>query len=146
MQKKITAYWRHKCTRRTPLTCGPFMGAICNNSLFLRLHKSVDKYTSPLVEHLPRVADPCMQSRTTPHFKGSKSWSTSAPVQLLNTSHTWTIHAYNPEQLLVLRALPSWSTRLVQVPKLGQSMYAIRNNSLFLGSESVDETLPSSHA
>ena len=61
----------HKCTSHTPLTHGPFTSAIWNNSLFLRLYESADECTSPLVEHLPRVADPCMQSRTTPHFQGS---------------------------------------------------------------------------
>ena len=30
------------------------------NSLFLRLYESVDQCTSPLVEHLPRVDDPCI--------------------------------------------------------------------------------------
>ena len=58
----------HKCTSQTPLTRGPFLGAIWNNSAFLRLYMSVDECTSPLVEHLPRTADPCMQSKTTPCF------------------------------------------------------------------------------
>ena len=47
----------------------PPVGAIWNNSLFLRLYESVDKCTSPLVEHLPRVDDPCIQFRTTPLFR-----------------------------------------------------------------------------
>ena len=58
----------NKCTSRTPLTRGPFTGAIWNHSLFLRLYESIDKCSSPLVEHLPRVANPCMQSRITPRF------------------------------------------------------------------------------
>ena len=39
-----------------------------NNSLFLRLYESVGECTSPLVEHLPHMADPCMHFRTTPCF------------------------------------------------------------------------------
>ena len=58
----------HKCTSPTPLTRGSFTGAIWNNSSFLWLYELVDECSSPLVEHLPRVADPCMQSRTTPCF------------------------------------------------------------------------------
>ena len=64
-------------------------------------------------------------------FLESTSWLTSAPVHPLNTSHAWTIHLCNLEQLLIFRALPSWSTRLFRVPTRWQSMYAIRNNSLF---------------
>ena len=60
-----------KYTSWTPLTCGPLTGAIWNDSLFLRLYESVDECTSPPFKHLPHVADPCMQSRTTPCFKGS---------------------------------------------------------------------------
>ena len=66
-------------------------------------------------------------------FQGFTSWSTIAPVHPSNTSLAWTIHICNPEQLLVFRALPSWSTKLFRVPTQGQSMYAFRNNSLFLG-------------
>ena len=44
------------------------MYAIQNNHLFLGLYTSVDKCTSPLSEHVPRVDDLCMQSRTTPCF------------------------------------------------------------------------------
>ena len=62
--------WVHKCTSGTPLTHAPFTGAIWNNSLFLGLYDLVDECTSLLVEHLPCVADPCMQSRTTRCFKG----------------------------------------------------------------------------
>ena len=58
----------HQSTSRTPPTRGPSQSAIWNNSLFLRLLKSVDECTSPLVKHLPRVDDPCKQSRTTPCF------------------------------------------------------------------------------
>ena len=123
----------------------PFTGAIWNNSSFLRLYKSVDECSSPLVEHLPRIADPCMQSRTTPRFYGSSK----SVDETLPCSHTWTIHVCNPEQLLVFRALPSWLTRLFRVPTRGLSIYAIRNNSSFLGlfrvrrgdsTKSVDET------
>ena len=57
----------HQSMSRAPPTCGPSTGAIWNNSLFLRLYESVDEYTSPLVKHLPRVDNPCMQSRTTPY-------------------------------------------------------------------------------
>ena len=92
-------------TSQTPLTHGPFMGAIWNNSSFLRLYELVDNCTSPLVWHLPH----------------------------LPSSHMWRIHVCNPEQLPVFRALPSWSRRLFQVPTREQSMYAIWNNSLFLG-------------
>ena len=56
-----------------------------------------------------------------------------SPVHWSNTSHAWPIHVCNSEQFLVFKGLPSWSTRLFRVPKRGQSMYAIRNNSLFLG-------------
>ena len=35
--------------------------------LVLRLYESVGECTSPLVQHLPRVAYPCLQSRTTLH-------------------------------------------------------------------------------
>ena len=58
----------HQSTSRTPPTHGRSMYAIQNNSLFLGLYESVEECTSPLVKHLPRVGDPCMQSRTTPHF------------------------------------------------------------------------------
>ena len=59
----------HQSTSRTPPTRGPSMGAILNNSLFLRLYKSVNKCTNPLVKHLPCVDNTCMQSRTTPCFR-----------------------------------------------------------------------------
>ena len=116
----------HKCSSRTPLTRGPFTDAIWNNPLFLGL-------TSPLVEHLPRMANLCKQSRATARSQGSTRWLTSAPVHPLNTSHARTIHLGNPEQLLVFKTLLSWSTRLFHVSRHGQSMFAIRNNSLFLG-------------
>ena len=66
--------------------CEPFMGAIWNNSLFLRLYESVDKCTSPLVEHLPIMVDPCMQSRITPCFLGSSE----SVDKTLPSSHAWT--------------------------------------------------------
>ena len=53
---------------------------ICNDSSFLRLYEWVHKCASPPVEHLQRVNLPWVQSATTPCFKGSMSWSTSAPV------------------------------------------------------------------
>ena len=93
----------NQSTSRTPPKRGPSTGAIWKNSLFLRLYELVDECTSPLVKHLPCVYDPCMQSRTTAHFQGSTSWSTSAPVRQSNTSHAWAIHVCNPEQLLVFR-------------------------------------------
>ena len=58
----------HQSTSRTPPMRGQSMYAIQNNSLFLGLYESVNECTSPLVKHLPRVDDPCMQSRTTPCF------------------------------------------------------------------------------
>ena len=82
----------HQSTSQTPSTRGRSMYAIQNNSLFLGLYESVDKCTSPLVEHLPRMDNSCMQSRTTPCFQGSTSWLTSAPVHQSNTCHAWTIH------------------------------------------------------
>ena len=45
----------HQSTSRTPPTSGPSMGAIWNNSSFLRLYKSVDECTSLQVKHLPCV-------------------------------------------------------------------------------------------
>ena len=65
------------------------------------------------------------------------SWSTTAPVHQLNTSHAWILQGCNLEQLLVFKALQvSWQvhqltswTPLTQ----GWSMYAIQNHSLFLG-------------
>ena len=42
--------------------------SIWNDTPFLRPYESVNKCTSPLVEHLPRVDNPYMQSRTTPCF------------------------------------------------------------------------------
>ena len=75
---------------------------IRSKSLFLGLYELLHKCTSPPVEHLPRVDHQRVQSGTTPCFKGSTSRSTSAPVHQLNTSHAWTIHVCNSEQLLVL--------------------------------------------
>ena len=54
-----------------------------------------------------------------------------------NTSHVWTIHRCNLEQFLIFKALRVGqrvheSTRQTS-PTHGQSMYAMRNNSLFLG-------------
>ena len=92
----------HQSTSQTHPRRGPTTGAIWNNSSFLRLFKSIYECTSPLVEHLPCVDNPCMQSKTTPCFQGSTSWLMSALVHWLNTSHAWTIHICNPEQLLVL--------------------------------------------
>ena len=89
----------HQSTSQTPPTHGRSMYAIQNNSSFLGLNELVNECTSPPVEHLPRVDNPCMQSGTTPCY----------------------------------RALCSCSTRLFQVPMRGRSMYAIRNNSSFLG-------------
>ena len=94
----------HKCTSWTPLTHGPFMGAIWNNSLFLGLYETVDDCTSPLLEHLPNVANLCMQSRTT--------FFVFRALQV-----GWLVHQ---------------STRQTP-PTRGRSMYAIRNNSLSLG-------------
>ena len=77
-------------------------------------------------------------------FKRSTSWSKNAPVQQSNTSHAWTFHGCNLEQLLVFKALRV-DQRVHQstshAPQTrGQSMYAVQNNSLFLGLyESVDE-------
>ena len=67
------------------------------------------------------------------YFQGSTSWLTSLPVHPSNTYHTWPIHVCNPEQLHIFRAPPSRLTRLFWVTTRGQSMYAIRENSLFLG-------------
>ena len=76
MQSRTTPLFRalqvgrrvHQSTSRTPPTHGQSMYAIQNNSSFLRHFELVDERTSPLAEHLPRVADPCMQSRMTPRF------------------------------------------------------------------------------
>ena len=38
-----------------------FHGCNLKQLLVLRLHKSVDEFTSPLVEHLPHMDDPCMK-------------------------------------------------------------------------------------
>ena len=70
----------HQSTSQTPPTHGPSTGAISKNSLFLRLYKLVDKCTSPQVKHLPRMDNPCTQSRTIPCFYSSTSRSTCAPV------------------------------------------------------------------
>ena len=56
----------HQFTSQTAPTRGRSMYAVQNNSLFLGLYELVDKCTSPLVEHLPRVDNRYMQSRTTP--------------------------------------------------------------------------------
>ena len=45
-----------------------FFESIWNDSLFLRLYDLVHKFTSPLVEHLPRLDLPRVQSGTTPCF------------------------------------------------------------------------------
>ena len=58
----------HRSTSQTPSKCRPSTGAIWNNSSCLRLYKLVNECTSPLVEHLPRMDNPCMQSRTTLSF------------------------------------------------------------------------------
>ena len=128
--KALWVGWRvHQSTSWTPLLRGQSMYAIQNSSLFLGLYELVDECTCPPVEHLPRMDDPCMQSQTTPCFQGSSELI----VKTLPSSHTWTIHVCNPEQLLVFRALSSRSTRLFRIPTHGRSMYAIRSNSLFLG-------------
>ena len=75
----------HESTSRLPLTCGPSMNAIWDNSSFLRFYELDDLCTSTLVKHLPRVDDPFMQSRTTPRFQGSTSWWLSTPVQQSTT-------------------------------------------------------------
>ena len=59
----------HQSGSRTAPTRGPSTGVIWNNSSFLRLYKSVDECTSPIVEHLPRMDNPCMQLRTTLVFR-----------------------------------------------------------------------------
>ena len=80
--------WRvHQSTNRTPPTHGRSMYAIQNNSSFWGLYELVDECTCPLVKHIPWVDLPCMQSRTAPQFKGSTSWSTSAPVHQSNSCH-----------------------------------------------------------
>ena len=67
--KSVRVGWRvHQSTSQTSPTCGPSTGAFWNNSLILRLYESVDECTSPLVKNLPRVDDPCMQSRTIDWF------------------------------------------------------------------------------
>ena len=58
----------HQSTSRTPPTGGRSMYAIQNNSFFLGLYELVDECTSSLVEHLPHMNNPCMQSRTTHCF------------------------------------------------------------------------------
>ena len=73
---KNPAYGRHRISRPMRIE----KNSIRNDSLFLRLYELVPKCTSPLVEHLPRVDLPRVQSTTTPCFYGSMSWSTSAPV------------------------------------------------------------------
>ena len=117
-------WWVHQSTSRTPPTCGRSIYAIQNNSLFLGLVRVIDE-TLPsshawtihvcnpeqlLVfglfrvgrrdsSEFPRVDDPCMQSRTTTPFKGSSE----SFGQTLPSSHTWTIHVCNQEELLILR-------------------------------------------
>ena len=108
--------------------------------------ESLDRcgYNSPPVKHLPCVDLPRVQSGTTPRFYGPMSRLTSAPVYQSNTSHAWTFHGCNLEQLLVFKALQVGS-RVHQStsqtpPTRRRSMYVIQNNSLFLGLyESVDE-------
>ena len=55
----------------------------------------------------------------------------------LNTSHVWTIHGCNLEQLLVFKALRvGWQVHQSAnrtPPTRGRSMYAIQNNFSFLG-------------
>ena len=59
----------HQSTSQTPPTRGRSMFAIQDNSLFLGLYESVIECTSPLVKHIPRLVNPCMQSRTSPRFR-----------------------------------------------------------------------------
>ena len=76
-----------------------------------------------------------IQSGITPRFQGSMSWSTNTPVHQLNTSHAWTFHRCNLEQLLVFKALQI-GQRLHQStsqtpPTCGRFMYAIQIIGLY---------------
>ena len=54
----------HQSTSQTHPMHGHSTGAIWNNSSFLRLYKSVNECTSPIVEHLPHMDNLYIQSRT----------------------------------------------------------------------------------
>ena len=94
---KNPAYGRHKISRPMWIEAPMFFllkkNSIQNGSLFLSLYESLDKCTRPLVENLPRMDNPCMQSQTIPCFQGSRSRSMRAPVHWSNTSNAWTIHS-----------------------------------------------------
>ena len=71
---------------------------------------------------------------TTPRFKALQ---VSPQMHQSNTSHAWTIHGCNLEQLLIFKSLQvGWQMQQSTSqtpPTRGQSMYAIQDNSLFLG-------------
>ena len=121
--KALWVGWRgHQSTSRTPPTHGRSRYVIQNNSLFLGLYELVNECTNPPVEHLPRVDNPCMKSKTTSCF-----WGSSESVdKTLPSSNVCMTHICNPEQLLVFRALPSLSKRLFQVSTRGWSTQKLK--------------------
>ena len=87
----------------------------------------------PAASQLSRVDYSLVKSGTTPCFKGSMSRLSSAPVHLSITSHAWPIHICNPEQLLVFGLYELVDKCTGPPVKHLPHVYAIRNNSLFLG-------------
>ena len=77
-----------------------------------RLYKSINKRTSPLLDYLPHVDDPFIQSRTTPCFRALRVGR-------------W-VHQFTS----------------ITSPMRGRSIYAIQNNSSFYGSMSWSTSAP----